>query len=301
MANFLGNIAAPGLTAIMRYFKASGGGTLDGDPHLPWKVDALKDGSTFVEAPGTAEHGKDVDVTRSVLPTGAATSELQDTGNTALENILEKLGALAAAAADAVANTLDRTNTLASLMLFNGTTWDRARGDIPNGLDVDVTRLPALAAGANEIGLVGAANVADGVTGLALDSSVESTYTLNAAAIGKMNEVWFVFELRDVTNPDGKLYCEGAPDGVKWLPCIRPDIAVVTCILNGVVSAPGTLPAGVTLSGNVFDVVAATVTGTLILVIPFDSPPPGGVRLRWVPDSGGAAAALDMTSGRRAA
>jgi hypothetical protein len=88
---------------------------------------------------------------------------------------------------------------------------------------------------------------------------------------------------------------------VKWLPCIRPDIAVVTAVLNGTASAPGTLPAGVTLSGNVFDVVAATVTGTLILVIPFDSPPPGGVRLRWVPDSGGAAGALDMTSGRRAA
>jgi hypothetical protein len=38
------------------------------------------------------------------------------------------------------------------LMIFNGTTWDRARGDITNGLDVDVTRLPALPAGTNNIG-----------------------------------------------------------------------------------------------------------------------------------------------------
>lgn len=30
----------------------------------------------------------------------------------------------------------------AFLQLFNGTTWDRARGDITNGLDVDVTRVP---------------------------------------------------------------------------------------------------------------------------------------------------------------
>lgn len=30
-----------------------------------------------------------------------------------------------------------------SLYLFNGTTFDRVRGDITNGIDVDVTRLPA--------------------------------------------------------------------------------------------------------------------------------------------------------------
>jgi hypothetical protein len=36
--------------------------------------------------------------------------------------------------------------------VYNGTTWDRVRGDTTNGLDVDVTRLPALAAGTNNIG-----------------------------------------------------------------------------------------------------------------------------------------------------
>jgi hypothetical protein len=36
--------------------------------------------------------------------------------------------------------------------VYNGTTWDRARGDTANGLDVDVTRLPALPAGTNNIG-----------------------------------------------------------------------------------------------------------------------------------------------------
>ena len=58
---------------------------------------------------------------------------------------------VAAALADAAANPT--TPTLgASLLLFNGATWDRVRGDTTNGIDVDVTRLPALAAGTNNIG-----------------------------------------------------------------------------------------------------------------------------------------------------
>ncbi len=39
--------------------------------------------------------------------------------------------------------------------VFNGTTWDRVRGDVTNGMDVDVTRLPALVAGTAQIGTVG--------------------------------------------------------------------------------------------------------------------------------------------------
>lgn len=39
-------------------------------------------------------------------------------------------------------------------LLYNGATWDRMRGDTANGLDVDVTRLPALPTGANTIGKV---------------------------------------------------------------------------------------------------------------------------------------------------
>lgn len=76
----------------------------------------------------------------------------------------------AAALADAAANP---TTPLvgAAVELFNGTTWDRARGDTTNGLDVDVTRLPALAAGSNVIGALTAnqsVNVAqiNGVTPL---------------------------------------------------------------------------------------------------------------------------------------
>jgi hypothetical protein len=42
------------------------------------------------------------------------------------------------------------------MQLFNGTTWDRVRGDTTNGLDVDVTRLPSLPAGSNAIGKLAA-------------------------------------------------------------------------------------------------------------------------------------------------
>lgn len=48
----------------------------------------------------------------------------------------------AAALADATSNPTVPTAGAAGL-LYNGTTWDRVRGDITNGVDVDVTRLPS--------------------------------------------------------------------------------------------------------------------------------------------------------------
>lgn len=55
-------------------------------------------------------------------------------------------------AGDTTTNERDLTQTQDFPMVFNGTTWDRMRGDITNGLDVDVTRLPALVAGSAVIG-----------------------------------------------------------------------------------------------------------------------------------------------------
>ena len=70
-----------------------------------------------------ATNGLDVDVTR-VTGTVTVDSELP----------------AAAALADAAANP---TTPMAgaALLEFNGTTWDRARGDTTNGIDVDVTRV----------------------------------------------------------------------------------------------------------------------------------------------------------------
>jgi len=51
-----------------------------------------------------------------------------------------------------------------ALYLFNGATWDRVRGDVANGVDVDVTRLPELPAGTNAIGSVTTLPTAGAVT-----------------------------------------------------------------------------------------------------------------------------------------
>lgn len=48
--------------------------------------------------------------------------------------------------------------------LFNGTNYDRARGDAANGADVDVTRLPALVAGSAIIGKVSIDQTTPGTT-----------------------------------------------------------------------------------------------------------------------------------------
>lgn len=70
---------------------------------------------------------------------------------------------VAAALADATANPT--TPSVGALLLgYNGTTWDRLRSDTTNGLDVDVTRLPALVAGTALVGKVGIDQTTPGTT-----------------------------------------------------------------------------------------------------------------------------------------
>lgn len=82
-------------------------------------------------------------------PTGTTTQPVSDGGGTlTVDGTVGISGTVtvdsempaAAALADATANP---TTPLvgAAIALFNGTTWDRARGDTTNGLDVDVTRV----------------------------------------------------------------------------------------------------------------------------------------------------------------
>jgi len=105
----------------------------------------LFNGTTWDRMRGDITNGLDVDVTRmSALVAGSAV--IGEVGVTELP--------AAAALADAAANPTTTTTGAASL-LFNGTTWDRMRGDTTNGLDVDVTRMSALVAGSAVIGEVG--------------------------------------------------------------------------------------------------------------------------------------------------
>lgn len=73
---------------------------------------------------------------RLLSDVGSARVVLHDSASNAI--------AVALAGADAMDNGNNKLEALASLMMFNGSTWDRVRGDTTNGLDVDVTRLPAL-------------------------------------------------------------------------------------------------------------------------------------------------------------
>ncbi len=96
----------------------------------------------------------------SALPSGAATeATLANVATqTTAAAILAKFGDLIAAGADALANTLDQMTVGAFGYFFNGTTWDRMRGDTTNGLDVDVTRsaLPTGAASESTLAAISA-------------------------------------------------------------------------------------------------------------------------------------------------
>ena len=107
-----------------------------------------------------------------------------------------------------------------ALFGYNGSTWDRLRSDTTNGLDVDVTRLPALAAGTNNIGdvdvltlpaitagtnLIGrvsssdeTSTLYDGTTALTpkfaiIDAATSGDNTLVAAVVGKKIRVLACF------------------------------------------------------------------------------------------------------------
>lgn len=85
-----------------------------------------------------------------------------------LQSILNRTATAASSqrAQDAYSNENDLEQVWAFNSLFNGTTWDMMRGDIPNGLDVDVTRLSSLVAGTAIIGKVGIDQTTPGTTNL---------------------------------------------------------------------------------------------------------------------------------------
>jgi hypothetical protein len=78
-------------------------------------------------------------------------------------------------AADGYTNETDLEQQQAFNMLYNGTTWDRLRGDTTNGLDVDVTRLSSLVAGSAVIGKVGIDQTTPGTTNLVALAANQST------------------------------------------------------------------------------------------------------------------------------
>ena len=93
----------------------------------------------------------------------------------------------AAALADAAANPTTATAGVANL-LFNGTTWDRMRGDTTNGLDVDVTRVSGSVTVDSE--LPAAAALADAASATPTTATVGAVHLLmNATTMDRQRAV----------------------------------------------------------------------------------------------------------------
>lgn len=113
----------------------------------------------------------------------------------------------------AVSATAARGNVMAKAQMFNGTTWDRVRGDTTNGLDVDVTRVSGTVT-------VDGSGVTQPVSGTVtanlsatdnavLDAIEADTTTLAGAVAGTEMQVDVVGALPAGTNTIGAVEVEG--------------------------------------------------------------------------------------------
>jgi len=109
-----------------------------------------------------------------------------------------------AALGDATANPTVPTWAMCG-MVFNGTTWDRVRGDTTNGLDVDVTRLPALPAGTNNIGDVDVLTLPSLPAGAAVIGKVD----INSAPQVAVNNVETLTDNAGFTDGTSKVFPSG--------------------------------------------------------------------------------------------
>lgn len=131
----------------------------------------------------TAVNGIAVDVTRV---TGSVTIG-DGSQNIAIDNLQN----------DAESNGVNSLHTSSRNYVFNGTTWDRGRGDITNGIDVDVTRvIPGT--GATHLGKAEDSAHVDGDTGVLMlgvrnhnsGSTVDGDYSaISVDSTGNMNTV----------------------------------------------------------------------------------------------------------------
>ena len=94
--------------------------------------------------------------------------------------------------------------TNARLYAYNGATFDRLRGTTANGLDVDVTRLPALAAGTNNIGDVDVASL-PGTVAADITAIKTATELIDNAIAGSEMQVDVVAALPAGTNNIGDI------------------------------------------------------------------------------------------------
>lgn len=189
----------------------------------------LYNGTTWDRARGSIANGLLVDVSRiqGSLPAGSNT--IGFVGITDGSNSL----VVDTAHNDGESTTENHVDTASKLMGYNGTTWDRLRSSIANGLQVDVTRIAsALPAGSNLIGTVG---ISDGTNPVVVDTSASDNESAGTASL--------------VVNSRLKLF-----NGTGW-DRVRGDITNgidvdVTRVQGTVVIGDGTNPVSIDTSGT---------------------------------------------------
>lgn len=155
--------------------------TTTGEHVQLFKLAISADGSRTL-IPADSTNGLAVDVTRiqAALPAGSNNLGFVGITDNANNNLV-----VDTVHNDGESNTENHLDVSAKLMGFNGTSWDRIRGDVTNGIDVDVTRIQdPLPAGTNIIGKV---DLTDGtnegvfdVTGTDAESATTSAFVTNA-------------------------------------------------------------------------------------------------------------------------
>lgn len=142
------------------------------------------------EVTGTGEHCQVVklaistDGSRTLIPangtdgmsvkiTNASTAVGDGTNNVSIDTAMS----------DAETNSVNALHTASRLSLFNGTTWDRARGDTTNGLDVDVTRVSG---NVTTVGAAASGSAASGNPVLVAGIDGSTARTMSVAADGNL-------------------------------------------------------------------------------------------------------------------
>lgn len=141
-----------------------------------FKIAVSADGSRTL-IPADATNGLLADVSRiqGALPTGSNNIGfvgITDGSNSLVVDTVHN---------DGENNTENHVDISGKLMGFNGTSWDRLRSSIANGLAVDVTRITgALPAGTNMIGKV---DISDGTNEAVIDVSASDAESATTAAL----------------------------------------------------------------------------------------------------------------------
>lgn len=115
--------------------------------------------------------------------------------------------------ADAYVNPTDATDSHSLNSIYNGTTWDRVRGDIANGVDVDITR-GAVQTPTNTLEIPDAAN-------LSAVSTVQNSADITCGTSDSKVVVKITYSAADVTAPF-RIYLEDDDDDATYSAQITP-------------------------------------------------------------------------------